>query len=101
MIGRELTPHKGSASNLKYLTRVRNVNVESEQSEDSLTKDRARTGRSQKIAPGLGTHKQSCPDLKHLTVFETSSPGLNEVRVQHLTKLEMSSPDLSEVRVQH
>ncbi|MFZ0946348.1 MAG: hypothetical protein WAN54_20830, partial [Syntrophobacteraceae bacterium] len=46
-----------------------------------------------------GTHKQSCPDLKHLTVFETSSPGLNEVRVQHLTKLETSSPDLSEVRV--
>ena len=42
-IGRELTPHKGSASNLKYLTRVRNVNVESEQSEDSLTKNRART----------------------------------------------------------
>ncbi len=33
-------------------------------------------------------------------MFETSSPGLNEVRVQHLTKLEMSSPDLSEVRVQ-
>ncbi|MGO9555640.1 MAG: hypothetical protein ACLP2U_11500, partial [Syntrophobacteraceae bacterium] len=39
-IGRELTPHKGSASNLKYLTRVRNVNVESEQSEDSLTRGR-------------------------------------------------------------
>ncbi len=52
------------------------------------------------IGRELGTHKQSCPDLKHFTVFETSSPGLNEVRVQHLTKLEMSSPDLSEVRVQ-
>ncbi|MGO8783097.1 MAG: hypothetical protein ACLQS0_07785, partial [Syntrophobacteraceae bacterium] len=60
--------HKGSASNLKYLTRVRNVNVESEQSEDSLTKrsypdwaltkDRTRTGRSQKIAPGLEASNQ-------------------------------------------
>ncbi|MFZ0946249.1 MAG: hypothetical protein WB930_08105, partial [Syntrophobacteraceae bacterium] len=136
---RELTPHKGSASNLKYLTRVRNVNVESEQSEDSLTKrsypdwaltkDRTRTGRSQKIAPGLGAHKKSHPDLKHLTRLEMSSPDLSEVRVrphkrsdanlkritlaasvsanpnvvrvQHLTRLEMSSPDLSEVRVQH
>ncbi|MGP0043251.1 MAG: hypothetical protein ACLPVJ_00365, partial [Syntrophobacteraceae bacterium] len=60
--GRELTPHKGSASNLKYLTRVRNVNVESEQSEDSLT-------------------KRSYPDLKHLTRLEMSSPDLSEVRV--------------------
>ncbi len=84
---------------------------------------------SQKIVPGLGAHKRSHPDLKHLTKLEMSSPDLSEVRVrphkrsdanlkritlaasvsanpnvvrvQHLTRLEMSSPDLSEVRVQH
>ncbi len=89
-IRRELTPHKGSASNLKYLTRVRNVNVESEQSEDSLTRGRARTGHSQKIVPGLET-------FSHV---RNDSPDLNEVRVQRLTMLETSSPDLSTVRVQ-
>ena len=68
---------------MKYIARVPNVNVESEQSEDS---------------PG---RKDGDPDLKHLTKLEMSSPDLSEVRVQHLTKLEMSSPDLSEVRVQH
>ncbi len=66
-----------------------------------LTNNRTRTGRSQKIAPGLGAHKRSHPDLKHLTKLEMSSPDLNGVRVQHLTKLEMSSPDLNGVRVQH
>ncbi len=55
---------------------------------------------SQKIVPGLGAHKRSHPDLKHLTKLEMSSPDLSEVRVQHLTMLGMSSPDLSEVRVQ-
>ncbi len=102
---------------MKYLTRVRNVNVESEQSEDSLTKrsypdwaltkDRTRTGHSQKIVPRLETFSQVrnvSPDLsevrvQHLTRLEMSSPDLSEVRVQHFTMLGMSSPDLSEVRV--
>ena len=67
---------------MKYLTRVRNVNVESEQSEDSLTKDRARTGRSQKIVPGLETFNQ----------VRNVSPDLNEVRVQHLTRVRDVKP---------
>jgi hypothetical protein len=30
---------------------------------------------------GVGTHKRSCPDLKHLTMLGTLSPDLSEVRV--------------------
>ncbi len=37
---------------------------------------------SQKIVPGLGAHKRSHPDLKHLTKLEMSSPDLSEVRVR-------------------
>ncbi len=46
-------PHKRSAANLKHLTRFLDVTREPEHSEGSLTKDRARTGHSRKIAPGL------------------------------------------------
>ena len=66
---------------MKYLTRVRNVNVESEQSEDSLT-------------------KRSYPDLKHLTRLEMSSPDLSEVRVQRLTSVASVSANPNQVRVQ-
>ncbi len=74
----------------------------------ALTKNRARTGRSQKIAPGLeasnqvrdvkpGPERSEGPAFSHV---RNVSPDLSEVRVQRLTKLEMSSPDLNEVRVQ-
>jgi|GEM_PF-5825659 hypothetical protein len=33
----------------------------------------------------LGTHKRSCPDLKHLTMPVVLSPDLSAVRVQHPT----------------
>ena len=33
----------------------------------------------------LGTHKRSCPDLKHLTMSVVLSPDLSAVRVQHPT----------------
>ncbi len=54
---------------------------------------------SQKIVPGLGAHKRSHPDLKHLTKLEMSSPDLSEVRVQRLTSAVSVSANPSEVRV--
>ncbi len=54
---------------------------------------------SQKIAPGLGTHKKSCPDLKHLTRLEMSSPDLNAVRVQRLTPARSVNANPNVVRV--
>ncbi len=93
----------------------------------ALTKDRARTGHSQKIVPGLeasnqvrdgkpgpersegapsqkigrelGAHKRSHPDLKHLTKLEMSSPDLSEVRVQRITLAACVSANPNVVRV--
>ncbi|MFZ0943665.1 MAG: hypothetical protein WAN54_07140, partial [Syntrophobacteraceae bacterium] len=54
---------------------------------------------SQKIGRELGTHKRSCPDLKHLTMLETSSPDLNAVRVQRLTRAGSANANPNAVRV--
>jgi len=58
---------------------------------------------------GVGTHKRSCPDLKHQPVVRMPSPDLREVRVgthkrscpdlKHLTMLGTLSPDLNVARV--
>jgi molybdenum-dependent DNA-binding transcriptional regulator ModE len=47
----------------------------------------------------LGTHKRSCPDLKHLTVSAALSPDLSAVRVQHGASARCVSANPNEVRV--
>ncbi len=57
-------------------------------------------GTHKKMVPGLGAHKRSHPDLKHLTRLEMSSPDLSEVRVQRLTQARSVNGNPNVVRVQ-
>jgi len=83
----------------------------------ALSKDRARTGRSQKIAPGLAAfnhvrhvspdlsevrvrpHKESGANSKRLTLAASVSANPNQVRVQRRASVQCVSANPNEVRV--
>src|SRR5208282_2386162 len=104
--GRELGTHKRSCPDLKHRATGCNVWPGPERSEGPasgvlpLCTARTRSAvrvpaanwalikrphkaPSEGIGRELGTHKRSCPDLKHSPTAGVSSPDLNEVRVQH------------------
>ena len=86
----KVRPHKESGANYKRRTQVEAY---------SANPNEMRVRPHKGSGANLGTHKRSCPDLKHLTVSAALSPDLSAVRVQHGASVRCVSANPNEVRV--